>query len=120
MKKLLKLSLDDLRVESFRTTSPAQETGGTVHAHITGTGCGNCGNDSNFACSGAPTCEALCTAYCPPQTVPCTIQALTCPPPTQQQTCGNTCGCQSQQATCGISCYYYDCNATCDFQTRCW
>jgi hypothetical protein len=120
MKKHLTLSLDNLQVESFLTTSLPEDANGTVRAYITGTGCGNCPNDSNFVCTGQNTCLALCTAQCPPQSIPCTIQALTCPGPTQQQTCQQTCTVQSQHDTCQLSCRYFDCNPTCDFQTQCW
>jgi len=121
MKKSLKLNLDDLQVDSFDATPNEASPRGTVKGHITTPGCG----ESEGICSGDESCLALCSAYCEPQTVPCTVQALTCPPPTQQQTCQATCqtcatcNYSACQGTCQ-SCVYHECYGTCDFQTKCW
>lgn len=116
MKNQLKLSLDALQVESFPTTQAPGEVRGTVRAHISGE---ECGVYTAWPCSGAGTCQALCTAYCPPPTNPCTQQALGCPAPTGGSTCAQTCGCPPAGATLAVTCSV-SCNGTCEFQTQCW
>lgn len=122
MNKNLKLSLDDLQVDSFSTTDGSAGIRGTVRAHITTPGCGDTGpQDTEMLCSGAATCQALCSAYCDPVTNPCTLQIFNCPAPSAGGTCGATCvascGCPP---TGGVSCPAVNCNGTCDFQTQCW
>lgn len=115
MKNNLKLSLDALQVESFSTTDSAEEMRGTVRAHISGQGCPA---DTEMLCSGDHTCQALCSAYCPQQTNPCTLLFLTCPQPSAK-TCDATCGCPYPNPTQAITCYV-SCDGTCEFATQCW
>lgn len=117
MTRKLKLNLEALEVETFETADTAQD-GGTVEAFITGI----C-DDTEGLCTGKQSCLALCSAQCEPQSIPCTVQALTCPPPSAQ-TCATACNsgcntCHSCQDTCWQTCGQY-CNGTCDFQTQCW
>ena len=121
MSKRLKLDLDVLQVESFDTLSGVGPRAGTVFAFISLNGC----DTAEGACTGNQSCLAACSAYCEPASFPCSMQAFTCPPPTEQ-TCETACnsGCatclnMSCQYTCGISCEQFECG-TCDFMTRCW
>lgn len=118
----LKLDLDALEVESFDADG-ARGARGTVRGHLTYTCWGTGHVQTEWPCSGYATCEAVCTAYCEPQTVPCTIRALNCPPPSAQ-TCATACysGCETCAScadTCAMTCEQF-CGGTCDFQTRCW
>lgn len=117
MKKHLKLSLDLLQVESFPTTDASGEMRGTVRAHISGDDCP--GGPTAWPCSAQGTCQALCTAYCPQMTNPCTQEILTCPAPTEQSTCGASCGCPPPSPTLAITCSV-SCDGTCEFATQCW
>lgn len=105
--KKLSLSLDDLAVESFDTTSALRIRRGTVHgAEGTDTTCGQiiCDErtlgtecETNFGCpsGGALTCEPSCAPLCSDQT---------CPPVTCAYSCEGTCGCPTwyPNDTCGI------------------
>jgi hypothetical protein len=105
----LKLDLDDVRVESFETTSPDPRLEGTVqglqstlHFSCVPEGCGYsygcntayCNESAEIACPTA-TCHPGCTADCP-----------TYPDHTWNQTCPVTCdwgyGCESGQPICPL------------------
>ncbi|HEU0013399.1 MAG TPA: hypothetical protein VFQ45_06930 [Longimicrobium sp.] len=81
MKKLT-LDLDDLRIESFRTTEQEAEERGTVHAHD------QCG------------CSCCCTGY----TQPCQATCDTSPSHPGYPSCGNTCDYSACYGTCYDSC----------------
>ena len=70
----LKLVMDDLRVESFDTTTAANE-GGTVFGE-------QCTCYSDCTCPGCPTCDGTC-----PQT---------CPQTCDDASCAGSCWCPSQ------------------------
>lgn len=72
--KKLKLSLAELKVESFETSSDNQKDIGTVKGYAppwTDTNCYDCG-DTNIPCS-QDTCEPSCpyTCNCPQETHVC-------------------------------------------------
>jgi hypothetical protein len=79
MPEKLKLSLDDLRVETFETTVPAEGRAGTVHAldcEYTDPDCSRCSLATTcYACSDGTGCSD-CTA---------------CTNCTQMSTCVDTC-----------------------------
>ncbi len=86
--KKMKLSLDDLKVESFETTPESKDDSqGTVFAYFT-PGLGN-------------TCDPGCTnATCGPTCATCDSTCV--------NTCGNTCG-----STCEGTCASNTCGNTC-------
>jgi hypothetical protein len=87
----LRLTLDDLRIESFDTTAAAGEKG-TVAAQEDCTCMSACPTFCPVSCPGLPTC------------------ADTCP-----ETCSETCDDFTCWETCGLSC-----GGTCrDFSCRC-
>jgi hypothetical protein len=69
----LKLHLDDLRVESFDTTTVRKEKG-TVFGE-------QCTCPSACTCPGCPSCDATCPATCP----------YTCDDASCGASCGGTC-----------------------------
>jgi hypothetical protein len=92
MNSKLKLNLDELTVDSFDTTRPAEKQG-TVFGE-------QCTCYTNCTCPGCPTCYASCNGTC----------GGTCGEHTCQASCNGTCG----AATCGYSCNYTAC---CEPQT---
>jgi hypothetical protein len=81
----LKLTLEDLQIDSFTTTSVKKEKG-TVYGE-------QCTCQTACTCPGCPTCDASCNGTC----------GATC-----NGTCGASCGCatwdyscESCQLTCG-------------------
>jgi hypothetical protein len=70
--KKIRLSLDALRVESFETGGEPRE-GGTVHAHATRPNQNTCA----FSCATCITCQ-------------------TCPKPTFEESCPETCTCPGE------------------------
>lgn len=83
MRSNLKLSLDQLAVDSF-DTSTAEMPRGTVHGE-------QCTCPTACTCPGCPTCDGTC---------PNTCDDYSC-----AASCNGTCG----AATCGNSCYRTDC-----------
>jgi hypothetical protein len=91
MKKKLKLSLDDIRIESFDTTGSPKDEAGTVHARTDqDTDCmaWSCVTNCVFGCytqaihitDCGPTCEGSCITNC---------DSCGCPPGTQAAGCSN-------------------------------
>jgi len=90
--KKLKLQLEDLRIDSFQTTS-AEKPKGTVFGE-------QCTCYTNCTCPGCPTCYASCNGTC-------------------DASCNGSCG-ASCDASCGGTCDYAcetaggdTCDATC-------
>ncbi|HEX6373893.1 MAG TPA: hypothetical protein VF006_33500 [Longimicrobium sp.] len=94
--KMLKLRLDDLRIDSFDTTVP-QKAKGTVFGE-------QCTCYTQCTCPGCPTCYASCNGTCD----------ASC-----NGTCGASCGATCDYS-CGGTCDYtcncsdYSCDYTCD------
>ena len=86
--KKLKLSLDDLRIDSFQTTAPAKPKG-TVFGE-------QCTCYTQCTCPGCPTCYASCNGTCD----------ASC-----NGTCGATCD-ASCNGTCEWTCDYAACGGT--------
>ena len=91
MRTKLKLHLEDLAVDSFDTSRPAQKEG-TVFGE-------QCTCWTNCTCPGCPTCDNTA-----------------CGQNTCDASCNGTCGATCQ--TCGVSCYQTDCG--CDPIGTCW
>jgi hypothetical protein len=95
--KKLKLQMEDLRVDSFDTTS-AEKGKGTVFGE-------QCTCYTQCTCPGCPSCGATCPYTCDDDTC-----AGSCPAP--GNTCANTCAyyytCQ-QVTECGASGYPNNC-----------
>jgi hypothetical protein len=101
VKKKHKLSLDDIRIESFDTTSSPQDEAGTVRARTDqNTDCvwWTCVTDCVFGCYSqaihftdcGPTCEGSCVTNC---------ESCGCPPATGPGCTNSTC-----YAACTESC----------------
>lgn len=88
--KKMKLSLDDLKVESFQTTPENDANEGTVFGYITP----GPGNTCDPGCT--DTLQASCNGTCDDPT------CSTCEP-----TCGSTCGCPP--VTCPEMCGTFAC-----------
>jgi hypothetical protein len=86
MRTKLKLSLDQLAVDSFDTSSIAKQKG-TVFGE-------QCTCPTACTCPGCPTCDGTCNGTCGENTC--------------AASCNGTCNCQTNN-TCGYSCYYTDC-----------
>lgn len=87
MDRKIKLSLEDLKVESFTTEDRVTEMSGTVHGYVTEThGCGQ-------------TCypDHTCVDTCNTDGESCLMSCAMC---TQTGECGGTCG-TTQQWGCG-------------------
>jgi hypothetical protein len=83
--KMLKLRLEDLRIDSFQTT-PADRPGGTVFGE-------QCTCYTNCTCPGCPTCAASCNGTC---------DASACNG-TCDVSCNGTCD-ASCNGTCDVTC----------------
>jgi len=99
MKAKLKLSLEQLCVDSFTTTA-AQKPKGTVFGE-------QCTCYTNCTCPGCPTCVASCDNTC-----------ATCGENTCAQTCEETCG---NDNTCNLCAYPDTCHRTnCGYELCCY
>lgn len=90
MQTKLKLNLEDLAVDSFDTTRPAQKQG-TVFGE-------QCTCPTACTCPGCPTCDASCNGTC----------GGTCEASCNGTCAGGTCD-ASCNGTCAWSCYQTDC-----------
>jgi hypothetical protein len=91
----LKLRLDDLRVDTFQTTSVQKEKG-TVFGE-------QCTCYTNCTCPGCPTCVASCNGTC-------------------DASCNGSCGGATCDASCYGSCDWscdYSCGGTCEGDQTC-
>ncbi len=97
--KKLKLSLDDLEVESFETTPEIADTKGTVVGYGGGTAwgetcvaseCGSCGGTCFETCGN--TCGGTCGRSCGGSCVNTCLGTCLCPPgPSGEDTCWAGC-----------------------------
>jgi hypothetical protein len=91
----LKLHLEDLRIDSFQTTS-GEKPEGTVFGE-------QCTCYTQCTCPGCPTCDASCNGTCD----------ATC-----DVSCNDTCA--SCAVTCYASCGAATCHASCEAATCYW
>jgi hypothetical protein len=93
----LKLSVEELAIESFDTTAPPRKREGTVFGEQ-----GTCTCATQCTCPGCPTCYNTCLYTCDDATCPAC--------PTCADTCANTCDDFSCAESCGGTCWNPRCN----------
>jgi len=87
----LRLTLEDLQIDSFSTT-PVKREKGTVYGE-------QCTCPTACTCPGCPTCDASCGGTC-------------------DASCNGTCDASCDGCTYDVSCGGYSCNPTCQgYQT---
>ncbi len=106
MNRKLKLRLDELAIDSFDTTQPADKKG-TVFGE-------QCTCYTQCTCPGCPTCYASCNGTCAgtcANTCANTCDDATCVNCGTGYTCDATCGCYPETSCFNTGCGVYECCA---------